>query len=576
MSTKEWIKVDNGIYIQKLNDGKGISLNDHRNGAVIKCSFKLFMFLDDDGEKDLDRRRGKWISLEERTLESFQLGENDMVKGLEIIFLKGNFRIGDKFRARIDSSLAYGDKGRPAIQLSNLIQPIPPNTDLEYMIEIADISYFYPYPHNFAVDQNTSKLIITKAIVSTDIDFNTISESGVVAYCNLRKESGNRWFKFQNFDLAANAYGRGAIIADAYMKLGTDFDKKKMTELYIACLNNLAACHISRGNMIRAKAETRKVLEIDPNNVKALLRTARASLAIQDWEDCQNCLETIMNSQKPNDEWYQFALIEMRRLEKAKLKFCTDVLTPEAKVKNAVMSVLRSSSPKTPIEIISTEVSAKMKLRTRSYLAFYVKWISFVMILICFILILYILFNNKKGLTINGVLDFVKDFVKFVQAIKLEDVKRSIKTTALRIKSINVNDTKEKILEISRDIHVTLKNSNWFASVLNAYNNISSNLSASQIKTYLEDMKFFDMNSLMEKISSGFKLLQKEGINTLSTITRQNVDESATIVDHLPPSTFKSPRFGQSKHFGTKITGDVPVVALGTSILLAAVKNLRF
>jgi tetratricopeptide (TPR) repeat protein len=403
-----------------------------------------------------------------------------------------------------------------------------------------------------------------------------------------RKESGNRWFKFQNFSLAANAYEKGALIAAAYMKLNekNDFDKKKMTELYIACLNNLAACHISRGNMIRAKAETKKVLEIDPTNVKALLRTARASLAIQDWDDCQNCLETIMNSQKPSDEWYQFALAEMRRLERAKEKFYTDV-SPEAKVKNAAMSVVRNSSPKTPIESLTPEVSAKVKksmIRTRSYLTFYVRWISFLMILICFSLILYILFFGNDGLNINVVVDFVKDFVKFVKTIKVEDVKHYIENTVVHIKSISVDDMKEKVLEIT----IEIKNSEWYASFLKAYYKIS-NLSGTQIKDYVEDMKIFDVNGLktvlstkVEQISLGsiqaIEYFKKEGTKTLSAITRQKVDEPITLFDQLPASTFgkSASRFGKSDNFGAKLQKDGPVVALATSILLAIGKNLRF
>jgi len=192
MTSKEWITIDKGIYIQYIKEGNGQSLNDHRIGIIVKCSFKLFMFLDVDGKKDADKREGKWIELETRVLESFQIGESDLVKGLEQVFLKGdNLKVGDKFRARIESQLCYGDKGRPSIQLSTLIQAIPPNTDLEYMIEIADISTPFPYPNTFNID-NTGKLAIIKSNVpSKDIDIDSISEAGVIAYINLRK--GNHY-----------------------------------------------------------------------------------------------------------------------------------------------------------------------------------------------------------------------------------------------------------------------------------------------------------------------------------------------------------------------------------------------
>lgn len=55
------------------------------------------------------------------------------------------------------------------------------------------------------------------------------------------------------------------------LKEGQDFDNKKIKSLYIACLNNLAACHISRGNMIRAKGIIYIIINAYHNNLSLSL-----------------------------------------------------------------------------------------------------------------------------------------------------------------------------------------------------------------------------------------------------------------------------------------------------------------
>ena len=356
-------------------------------------------------------------------------------------------------------------------------------------------------------------------------------------------------------------------------------------------MNNLAACHISRGNMIRAKAETKKVLELDPHNVKALLRTARASLAIQDWDDCQNCLETIMNTQKDNSEWYEFAVTEMRRLEKAKEKFHADV-SPEAKVIKAALGLVRNSSPKTPIETLSPEVSAKVKIsmkKSRSYLTFYIKWISLVIILFCAALICHIVLFDKEGLTIDELIAFVKDCIKSVKSLRIEDVQYGIQKSIAIIKSITMNDIKDTANSITSTIHDTIKSINmetinqklinFNVSLIDAHSNI-----AKISETYIKELKNIDSDKLKlamshtaKQVTEGSKLaieyFHKEGITALSKATgKKIVEESTAVIENVPISAIE-----KTAIFGKKVVNDKPTVALlFTSVLLAIAKNLRF
>lgn len=54
---------------------------------------------------------------------------------------------------------------------------------------------------------------------------------------------------------------------------------EQLLEVYVSCLNNMAACQLKLGEHAKAKEICVRVLEIQPNNLKALLRAAKAALA---------------------------------------------------------------------------------------------------------------------------------------------------------------------------------------------------------------------------------------------------------------------------------------------------------
>ena len=64
-SNNEWITIEKGIFLQKIqSNSTGLSLYDYRHGSIVKCSYKLFMFVDTDGIKTKEKRTGEWIELE--------------------------------------------------------------------------------------------------------------------------------------------------------------------------------------------------------------------------------------------------------------------------------------------------------------------------------------------------------------------------------------------------------------------------------------------------------------------------------------------------------------------------------
>lgn len=61
----------------------------------------------------------------------------------------------------------------------------------------------------------------------------------------------------------------------------------------IACLNNLSACYLSMKDYTKAKETCVQALQLEPDNVKALIRASKASLALHEYEECALCLSTV-------------------------------------------------------------------------------------------------------------------------------------------------------------------------------------------------------------------------------------------------------------------------------------------
>ena len=62
---------------------------------------------------------------------------------------------------------------------------------------------------------------------------------------------------------------------------------------FISCLNNLSACHLSMKEYAKAKDLCVRVLEVEPDNLKALVRGAKAALALHEYDECSLCLEHV-------------------------------------------------------------------------------------------------------------------------------------------------------------------------------------------------------------------------------------------------------------------------------------------
>ena len=190
---------------------------------------------------------------------------------------------------------------------------ILPNENLEYYIEVTG-------HHESAAAAAIAIASSSGTKVEGSVTDDPIVE--VTAETELRKVCGNRWFSYGDFPKAGKSYAKGIQIASNFLQtepddddenenenknervveiLDEDIQEKEKVEVdkseieedsaskgilmvsFISCLNNLSACHLSMKEYTKAKELCVRVLELEPDNLKALLRGAKAALGHGAW-----------------------------------------------------------------------------------------------------------------------------------------------------------------------------------------------------------------------------------------------------------------------------------------------------
>lgn len=278
-------------------------------GAVVTYSAKGY-FLEGvmtEGEGMMSRglKRRSDLPFEEMQNYRAQIGESDTIMGLELALRHANQ--GGVLRVRMSSRFGYGPNGRKAVQQvgagdtskKDPLPAVPPSQDLEYEVTVSRIIDL----DDFMINDSQSEYCG---------DFEDI---------HLRKECGNRWFYYGDYERAARAYSKGATKGDAYFQANDEHIhggiRKQIWDDYISCMNNLSACHISGGDYYKAKEVCIKVLELEDTNIKALLRAARSSLALFSFEECEACIVRVLQLEPEN----KLALQERAKLAKSRKEY---------------------------------------------------------------------------------------------------------------------------------------------------------------------------------------------------------------------------------------------------------------
>ena len=324
-STFNWEEVMHRDVLIKRLGKSDLSQPSASIGTTVVCNIACFLLkpfeiVSNSAENlsiDLADRKEESKPFENLEKERYKIGKGDLIPALELGLRHS--RIGDRFLLRANSRFAFGYNGRDT--------SVPPNADLHFDIHVLNHIQESEIDNDYVHIQISSILSLNNGkfnvCLPEDIDADIVSHSNRwAAFSDLcfRKEAGNRWFKYKDFQRAARAYAEGTKVADEYFKSIDKYqenknDMIKMDEngqmqinpdyrggegnidgdsaheendgkdsiiflAYVSCLNNLAACHMEQGENLKARDLCIKVLEIDPSNLKALLRAARSSLAL--------------------------------------------------------------------------------------------------------------------------------------------------------------------------------------------------------------------------------------------------------------------------------------------------------
>lgn len=161
-----------------------------------------------------------------------------------------HMRVGEQCIIRCESRFAYGPDGCPATKEGDA--DLPPNSDIELRIELLGVQS-------------------TKSVPD-------MSPEEIIAEGERKKLVGNGHFESAAYKKALRAYTSAANTV-----AGVEFPNEGASafrdarQLRIDCGNNIATTCVRLGDLEKAKEAAVGVLELDPDNAKALFRAGQVS-----------------------------------------------------------------------------------------------------------------------------------------------------------------------------------------------------------------------------------------------------------------------------------------------------------
>ena len=396
-----WISLMNGeILVEKMgenNNGTAII----EMGTIIECNLKGF-YLQRNNEATMTLENLQLVSQDSLPFEilvnqRFQIGEGDCIPGLELALKYAIPQVS--YKMRTTSKFAYGSDGRCPLSTTTG-NSIPPNSDLEYEILVTC----------FETEAETKPETETNTDADTNTNTDNVSVQEFHKQCHdinkrvmLRKECGNRWFYYNEYNRASRSYQKGLQIAESFFSSLEEVNDDMMdVESYrnlinsrLSCLNNLSSCHLFNKQYIKAREVCIAVLEIEPTNKKALLRAARASQALHCYEESEICLKRLLEIEPDNIAALQQVkgCKEAIKVSKVKeLEFAKSMINAKAKEiteENKKENNQQSSSqlpPPLPLPqttIINNTIIVESEKQATSFFVY----LSFIVILLVLLLI---------------------------------------------------------------------------------------------------------------------------------------------------------------------------------------------
>ncbi|CAD5122768.1 DgyrCDS11175 [Dimorphilus gyrociliatus] len=224
----DWLDVlGSGALMKKIHkEGSGEKPN---KGDAVVLSVKTYL------------KEGDTLVDDNKKLE-FVLGDGDVIRALELTV--SLMLVGEECEIILQSKLGYKEFG--------LKPNIPPNADLKIFIHF----------------------------ISNDgpLDYEKMSAKDKSSICNAKRDNGNSLYSRGDYSDAIQCYTKALTILDTSGEAINDSqeDLQELLEIKVKCHTNLAAAQLKVGAYDAAEQSCSLALAIQPDNVKALFRKAKA------------------------------------------------------------------------------------------------------------------------------------------------------------------------------------------------------------------------------------------------------------------------------------------------------------
>ncbi|CAI7996314.1 Peptidyl-prolyl cis-trans isomerase FKBP8 [Geodia barretti] len=175
----------------------------------------------------------------------FTLGDGDVLQAWDLSV--SLMEVGELALVRTSPRFAYGRQGRTP--------DIPANASITYELELLD--------------------------VQPPVDYATVTEQELTTLVDRKRIRGNELFQRKDYELAVNSYDKALKLIDSYTgEHESEELPPAISDMHVRCLNNLAAAYLKVERYKESQETCQKVLEKEPENVKALFRYGKV-LAIR-------------------------------------------------------------------------------------------------------------------------------------------------------------------------------------------------------------------------------------------------------------------------------------------------------
>ncbi|XP_026110589.1 inactive peptidyl-prolyl cis-trans isomerase FKBP6-like isoform X2 [Carassius auratus] len=203
-----------------------------------------------------------------------KLGRDVTLYGLELGLL--TMKKGEFSRFLFKPKYAYGDLGCPP--------HIPPLATVLYEVQVLD------FLDSAQVDEFMD--------LSRD-EQNSVSLSTFLNVLDTQRSFGNLCFNKKRYEDARERYKQAMTLLQN-RELLDDEEKQRLEEMKLPFLLNLSLTYLKLEKPQKALCYGQKVLDINPQNTKALFRCGQACLEMSDYEKAQDYL-TLAQAKKPFD-----------------------------------------------------------------------------------------------------------------------------------------------------------------------------------------------------------------------------------------------------------------------------------